>query len=129
MMILIEADVSAFARYRLGVGARGDHPFVSTCSSIEVIILLISLEKYHFRFKSALTFHRSRLRRSRDSRTIHIFGWGRAKKRVFASPCVWCNKVFYISLRIIKRLNICFIRVKSYGIRKHTSPVLKAVCG
>ena len=36
----------ALARYTLGVNERFDYPFVSTCSSIKVIILLISSEKY-----------------------------------------------------------------------------------
>ena len=31
----------ALARYSLGLGGHGDYPFASTCSSIEVIILLI----------------------------------------------------------------------------------------
>ena len=43
----------ALVRYSLGVRAHGDYPFVSTCSSIEVISLLISSQKYNFRFKSA----------------------------------------------------------------------------
>ena len=38
----------ALARYSLGLGGHGDYPFVSTCSSIEVINLLISSQKYHF---------------------------------------------------------------------------------
>ena len=38
----------ALARYSLGLGGHGDYPFVSTCSSIEVITLLISSQKYHF---------------------------------------------------------------------------------
>ena len=38
----------ALASYSLGSGGHGDYPFVSTCSSIEVIILLILSQKYHF---------------------------------------------------------------------------------
>ena len=38
----------ALARYSLCLGGHGDYLFVSTCSSIKVIILLISSQKYHF---------------------------------------------------------------------------------
>ena len=43
----------ALARYSLGLGGHGDYPFVSTCSSIEIIILMISSQNTIFRFKSA----------------------------------------------------------------------------
>ena len=45
------------ARCSLCVGGRGDYLFMSTCPSIEVIILQISSQTYHFRFKSAREIH------------------------------------------------------------------------
>ena len=74
-------------------GGRGDYPFVSTYSFIEVTVLLISSQKYHFSVQIRLNVS-SAAPAALARCTIHIFGRGRAKKRVFVSPCVWSNIVF-----------------------------------
>ena len=108
--------------YRLGVlGAETMHLWVHALL-LRLQFSWFRRKKYHFSVEICWNVA-SVVSAALARFTIHIFGRGRAK-----SGCSWARAIgpissFYITLRIIKRSNICFIRVKTYVVRKHTLPV------
>ena len=46
------------------------------------------------------------------------FGWGRAEKQAFVSPCVWRNMLFLMNSGIVEAFNIFLTGRKSYEFQK-----------
>ena len=98
-----------------------------------IVVLVVALSVMNLRYKTInLGINTSRNISKFSSLAPHLclFLAGDAPKARVREPVRLVQyRLCYINLRIIKHLNICFFRVKSYGVRKHTLPVLKAVCG